>query len=337
MSVIEFQFQWWDQIDIDAFNGACGTNVNVDAQIGSNNQNYCSGHQACVESLLDIEYIGAVAAPIPLTVQYQQQFSLSDWMDSVLAEDSPALVHSASYGNDEVQQTSTEYMDTVNQKFAMAGTRGLSIIFASGDQGVWGRSGVGATYNPDFPGASPYITTVGGTDFVTKGVVGDETTWDCGGGGFSDHFDIPEYQADAVAGYLADAQAAGVLPPSNLFTSTGRAYPDIAALAGQQSSYCISVGGGNFMSVAGTSAACPVVAGIVAQLNNERLSNGGAPLGFLNPWIYSVAGPAGCFNDVADGSQNNCNKGTQGFSAIKGWDAATGFGTPIYSCMSKNL
>ena len=36
----------------------------------------------------------------------------------------------------------------------------MSILFASGDQGVLGREGGGAHFHPDFPGASPYVTTV---------------------------------------------------------------------------------------------------------------------------------------------------------------------------------
>lgn len=49
-------------------------------------------------------------------------------------------------------------------------------------------------------------------------------------GGFSDTFSIPSWQADVVAEYLSAASAAGVLPSSSLFNSTGRAYPDVAAL-----------------------------------------------------------------------------------------------------------
>ena len=79
--------------------------------------------------------------------------------------------------------------------------------------------------------------------------------------------------------------------------------------------------GGTLGGVAGTSASCPVVAGIFAQLNNVRLAAGKPPLGWLNPFIYS--NPS-CFNDVSDGSQNNCNAGTQGFAALAGWDPATG-------------
>jgi tripeptidyl-peptidase-1 len=58
-------------------------------------------------------------------------------------------------------------------------------------------------------------------------------------------------------------------------------------------------------------------------------------MGFLNPWIYTVAGPAGAFNDVTTG-KNNANFG-DGFEAAKGWDPATGYGTPNYPKMAALL
>ena len=112
----------------------------------------------------------------------------------------------------------------------MNGARGLSVLFASGDQGVWGRTGHSETipgFHPDFPAGSPYITAVGGTQFATTSVLGDETTWADGGGGFSDTFAAPDYQLDAVKSYFSS----GVdLPPSSDYNATGRGYPDVAAL-----------------------------------------------------------------------------------------------------------
>merc|ERR1711933_499645 len=89
-----------------------------------------------------------------------------------------------------------------------AGVQGLSILFASGDQGVRGREGCGVfkfRFKPDFPAASPYITAVGGTDFVTAGEIGDEKAsrnygftavegWDAATG-----FGTPNYKALAAA------------------------------------------------------------------------------------------------------------------------------------------
>merc|ERR1719321_1360110 len=111
------------------------------------------------------------------------------------------------------------------------GARGVSLLFAAGDQGVYGRTGYGrgGEFHPDFPAASPYITAVGGTDFAKKGVIGEETTWSDGGGGFSDTFAIPDWQKEAVAAYKASPDAD--LPPAKLWNNTGRGYPDVAALS----------------------------------------------------------------------------------------------------------
>lgn len=327
MAVAEFQGQYFTQKDIDKFGSSCNVNVTVDKIIGGDKQ------QAGVEALLDIEYIRGVSPGIPLTVIYSAEFSLLDWTTTLNGRDDAELVHSVSYGNDEKQQTTTDYMLSCNVQFMKAGARGISILFASGDQGVCGREGCGflsKRFKPDFPAASPYITAVGGTDFVTDDI-GDETTWSAGGGGFSDTFGIPDWQTDVVAGYKADPDA--LLPSQSLWNNTGRGYPDVSALGGQKTPYCV-VANGVAEGVAGTSASCPVVAGVFARLNGLRLAAGKAPLGFLNPWIYQNGD---AFNDVTSG----CNSGGVGktdcFTAIKGWDPATGFGTPNYKVMATRL
>ena len=84
---------------------------------------------------------------------------------------------------------------------------------------------------------------------------------------------------------------------------------------------------------AGTSAATPIIAGIVTLLNDFRLNNGKKPLGFLNPLLYqaAAANPA-TFNSVNSGN----NKGTigtvctYGYGAWNGWSPVTGLGTPNY-------
>jgi len=277
---------------------------------------------------LDIEYIKAVAPEIPLTVIYDDQYSLLSWANQVNSMSDAPLVHSVSYGNDETQQISRQYMLTCNTAFMKAGARGLSILFASGDQGGCGRSGCGyfqKHFNPDFPAASPYITAVGGTDFEGDDI-GAESAWNDGGGGFSDTFEVPAWQAEAVAAYKSSPDAN--LPPQQMWNNTGRGYPDVAALGGLKNPYCIYVDG-SFQGVAGTSASSPVVAGIFAKLNGLRLSKGGSPLGFLNPFIYK--NPS-AFQDVQSG--RNDAGGSYGFTAVKGWDAATGWGTPDFEALS---
>jgi len=119
------------------------------------------------------------------------------------------------------------------------------------------------------------------------------------------------------------------LPTASHFNSTGRGYPDVAALAGDQNPYCYASTlyiNSSFSGGSGTSASCPVVAGLFARLNALRAGSGKPPLGFLNPFIYKNPG---AFNDVSLGT-NPGDFGKEGFAAIKGWDAATGFGTPNF-------
>jgi len=325
MAVAEFQLQYFDEADLMAFGDSCNTPpTDVEEIVGANHEVVCKlGGTLCVEALLDIEYIGAMADPIPLSVYYSRTYSLLDWIEEVLGGDDPALVHSVSYGNDEAQQVSVEYMKSVDTEFMKAGSMGISVLFASGDQGVWGREGYGKEFHPDFPAGSPYVTAVGGTDFVEKSTFGEEKAWASGGGGFSDTFATPSWQAEAVKAYLSSGVE---LPDSSYYNAEGRGYPDLSALAGTQNPYYVTYGGGRSAGgVGGTSAACPVVAAVFAQLNNLRIQAGKPPLGFLNPFIYENAD---AFFDVTKGENNN-NVGT-GFKASNGWDPATGFGTPNY-------
>lgn len=330
MGVAEFQGQYYDADDLNLFGTGCHKNVTVDVTVGTNEPAGC-GLGGCVESLLDIEYIRGVSPEIPLTVIYASEYSLLNYAMKLQSMDSPPLVNSVSYGNDEKQQVSKEYIFNTATQFMKVGAMGLSVLFASGDQGVCGREGCGLfvkKFHPDFPAACPYVTAVGGTDFVTYDI-GEEQAWADSGGGFSDHFDIPSWQADAVSGYKSNPAAD--LPKQSYWNNTGRGYPDVSALGGTHTPYCV-VTGKHAEGVAGTSASSPTVAAIFAKLNGIRLSAGKSPLGFLNPFIYKNAD---AFNDVTKG-QNGENQGERiGFKAIEGWDPATGFGTPNYATLAK--
>eukprot|EP00316_Scyphosphaera_apsteinii_P000627 CAMPEP_0119330464 /NCGR_PEP_ID=MMETSP1333-20130426/78333_1 /TAXON_ID=418940 /ORGANISM="Scyphosphaera apsteinii, Strain RCC1455" /LENGTH=556 /DNA_ID=CAMNT_0007339859 /DNA_START=35 /DNA_END=1705 /DNA_ORIENTATION=- len=332
IAVAEFQGVQYDRFDIASFSSACGVDLKV-KNVGGASGLECAipllGTELCGEALLDIEYAGSLSGAIPLTDIFNSQYSLLKWATQISNMASPPLIHSVSYGNDEAQQTSEEYMLEANIAFMKLGAMGISVLFASGDQGVLGREGIGAKYHPDFPASSPYITAVGGTDFVAAGMIGKEKAWSLGGGGFSNTFVRPAYQKAAVEAFLSKASE---LPPKEKWNSTGRAYPDLSALGGQVNPYCIRAGS-LFAGVAGTSASCPVVAAVFAKLNELRLSKGGKPLGFLNPWIYKHGS---AFNDVTQG--RNCGSPfclpTAGFPAVKGWDAATGFGSPNFEKLS---
>jgi len=63
-------------------------------------------------------------------------------------------------------------------------------------------------------------------------------------------------------------------------------------------------------------------------INDELISAGRRPLGFLNPWLY--ANPR-AFNDITSGSNPSCDN--TGFNATTGWDPVTGLGTPKFAAL----
>ena len=73
------------------------------------------------------------------------------------------------------------------------------------------------------------------------------------------------------------------------------------------------------------------MASVVALVNDALIASGKAPLGFMNPWLYRRGYKA--FTDITSGVNGGCN--TTGFPTRKGWDAVTGFGTPIFPEMVK--
>jgi tripeptidyl-peptidase-1 len=62
-----------------------------------------------------------------------------DWLNFILSEESIPQTISTSYGDDE-QTVPRDYATSVCNLFAQLGTRGISVLFSSGDFGVGGGS-----------------------------------------------------------------------------------------------------------------------------------------------------------------------------------------------------
>jgi len=125
---------------------------------------------------------------------------------------------------------------------------------------------------------------------------------------------------------------------AGLYNPAGRGFPDVAA---QGVKYHVFSGDKDIL-VSGTSASAPMFAALVSLLNNARLAQGRAPLGFLNPWLYSVGRFGGGFNDVVHGGSRGCTGKDMysglptpvvpyaSWNATEGWDPVTGLGTPDF-------
>jgi tripeptidyl-peptidase-1 len=244
----------------------------------------------------------------------------------------PTNVISISYDED-VLSLPMSYQQRQCSEWMKLGLQGVTVIVSSGDGGVGGvgfggcRDGFGTASPVD----CPFVTAVGATNVTAFSAAGKmtEKAASFSGGGFSNVFGTPSYQADAVNSYFQNHP-----PPYGFYNITlnathttgmynrgGRGYPDLAAVG---VNFIIWLGNSTTL-VEGTSVSTPVIAGLITRINSFRLNTGKKPVGFINPVLYQHPE---VFNDVTAGNNPGCN--TMGFDAVEGWDPVTGLGTPNY-------
>ena len=225
----------------------------------------------------------------------------------------PSVI-SISWGGAETgwQQQAVTTMNSVMQE---AGALGISVFVASGDNLATDNVSDG-TAHVDFPASSPYAIGCGGTHIGFSGSkVSQEVVWNDGtsgtGGGISDLFPVPTFQAKAS------------LPASVNGGRRGRGVPDVAGNAAPASGYAVVVDGKTEV-VGGTSAVAPLWAGLTALISQKT----SRPVGFLPDFLYAnIASNAGLLTQITQG--NNRPEGSKlGYDAGPGWNACTGLGRP---------
>ncbi|KAF7350746.1 Family S53 protease-like protein [Mycena sanguinolenta] len=283
-----------------------------------------SASEAGVEADLDIEYTTGTATDVPITFLSvggnnfaTALLDTTTFLDGIA---NPPSVMTTSYGSTESSIGNTMATKICDGYMAL-GSRGISVVFASGDGGVRGNHDTTSVCNdnvfmPVFPAACPFVTAVGSTQGF-----GPEKAINFTGGGFSNVFPTASYQTAAVASFLETV-------PSNFkgtFNKAGRGYPDVAV---QGWNFEI-VSGGVTSLVGGTSASSPTFAGIIALINDRLVAAGKPVLGFLNPFLYANEDS---FTDITTGHNSGfvCPATSVAFDAAVGWDALTGLGTPIF-------
>eukprot|EP01128_Nolandella_sp_AFSM9_P004486 TRINITY_DN2017_c0_g3_i1.p1 TRINITY_DN2017_c0_g3~~TRINITY_DN2017_c0_g3_i1.p1 ORF type:complete len:557 (-),score=158.23 TRINITY_DN2017_c0_g3_i1:103-1773(-) len=274
-----------------------------------------------VEAQLDIEYITGVGQGIPTFAWstaglHEGQEPFVQW--AALLNNSPdiPMVHSVSYG-DSYDSVDPIYSQRFDVELMKLGARGVTILFASGDNGV-GCAKHHCVTVPNWPAQSLYVTAVGG--FGSDG--GQLSAATLSSGGFSDMNAAPAFQKEAIANYFSQDLK---FPPASSYNATGRGIPDVSSFALKVE----IVFNGQATLVGGTSCAAPAFAGVVALINDALIANGKKPVGFLNPALYSF--PAEAFVDITEGSNGyGC---CPGFPAAKGWDPVTGLGGPNYPAL----
>lgn len=331
------------EADLQQYFSGLGLAVPPVSSVGVDGGSNSPGNDADMEVLLDIEVVGAVA-PAATQKVYFAPNSDAGFVDAIsqAVHDTPTpIAVSISWGQSE-DAWSAQSRAAMDQAMADAAILGVTVTVASGDNGSADGATDGAQHC-DFPASSPHALACGGTrlEIAPGGGIYAETVWNdttagsqgggAGGGGYSDVFGVPTWQASVVSagasgGPASTAEAADPerrhpSPPGGPAptTSRGRGVPDVAGNADPVTGYKI-VANGQSTAVGGTSAVAPLWAGLIARLAQQS----GKRFGLLQPLIYAglAAGtPAPGFNDVTSG-----NNGA--YQAAAGWDPCTGLGSP---------
>jgi kumamolisin len=304
--------------DLSTYFSGLGLPVPSVTAVGVAGGSNSPGQSADGEVELDIEVIGGVA-PGAVQVVYFGDNTDQGFIDAISqavhATPSPIAV-SISWGQSE-DQWSAQSRTAMDQAFADAAALGVTVTVASGDNGSSDDTSEQTQVHCDFPASSPNALACGGTKLVgntSSFAISSEVVWNelasnegAGGGGVSDVFPLPSYQANA-----------GV-PTSAAGGGTGRGVPDVAGNADPVTGYLVVVDGQR-ETIGGTSAVAPLWAGLIARLAQAT----GKRFGLLQPMLYAGAAPGAAapgFNDVVQG-----NNGA--YKAGPGWDACTGLGSP---------
>ena len=283
------------------------------------------------EVMLDIEVAGAVVPNANIAVYFAPNNGDKGFIDAISAavhdaQRKPSVI-SISWGGPEVS-TDQQGINAYHELFAAAGAMGVTVCIASGDHGSADEDSAhwDGKIHVDHPACDDLVLGCGGTqiDGSQDVVWNDGTPFDvntpggggwASGGGISEVFAVPSYQANAN------------LPVSIDNEQPGRGVPDIAMGA---TNYFTRVDNSEGAS-GGTSAVAPLMAALVARLNQAKKQN----VGFLNPLLYANAAK-GVVHDVTSGT--NAIKNTiKGYNAGPGWDACTGLGTPDGTVILNNL
>lgn len=223
-----------------------------------NNVSVCNGTSACAETMLDVQALQSFAPNA--TTYFTPTRSGKDnngtiqevltFLDNLLTADPVASVSSLSWSATYKQQFNISVLESYLQKIA---AMGMTLIGSSGDAGASGTSDgcyppvdggplIGNFQGEAWPTVSPWVTAVGGTQFLN--LDGQSTEVVCSsatfggitsGGGFSGawaNISTPSWQQAAVSKYLSENNAttfAG-FPTDKTpgWNPQGRGFPDIA-------------------------------------------------------------------------------------------------------------
>ncbi|HXM01335.1 MAG TPA: protease pro-enzyme activation domain-containing protein [Chthoniobacterales bacterium] len=308
-----------------------------------------------LEAVLDIDMVIGINPAVAAVNVYEDGddsfgVALLDALKDI-ANDNTAQTISISYGTDEIIQGTTQ-MAAEGVLFQQLAAQGQSVFVSSGDDGAYGRTGIGL--NVSDPGSQPNVTCVGGTTLFTgpNSVYADEETWNdlatgfgATGGGASTYWTIPEWQVRTLyfrkpGGFAKQLDAEpDTVGSSNGASTTMRNIPDVAAVGDPLTGVSVySAINGGWQQVGGTSVSTPIWAGYLSIIDAAREIVGLGRFGLINPDLYFLAFTEPGLTDVEDGTNGNAALygGIPGYSAGPGYDDCTGWGSMFGELFAAN-
>jgi kumamolisin len=340
--------------DLDTYFGSLGIavpSVSAVSVDGASNAPGSDPNGADVEVALDVDVIGAAAPGAAQVVYFAPNNGDQGFVDAIgaAASATPApIAISISWGQSEDSWTA-QGRSAMDAAIADAAAMGITVCVASGDNGS-GDAVTDGQPHVDFPASSPHALACGGTKLVANvaaGTISSEVIWNetaanegAGGGGISDVFAVPSFQANAgvparaagsgsgrghgsgaaASGGTGTAASGGTGTAASASAAAGgRGVPDVAGNADPVTGYQI-FSGGQAQVVGGTSAVAPLWAALVSRLAEAT----GQRFGLIQTLLYAGVTPGTAvngFNDITSG-----NNGA--YTAGPGWDACSGLGSP---------
>jgi len=300
------------------------------------------------ETTLDVSWAHAIAPGATIDLVVAKSNNDSDLLSATqyVADHNLGDVVSQSFGEAE-QCMGADLLAQQHAVFNQLASENITLFASSGDQGAAlpscdGNSFMKATSTP---ATDPDVTSVGGTQLVAQpasvnadnsinigGTWMSETTWNegagsSGGGGVSSVYSRPDYQAPVVK----DTHMREVPDISYNAAVNGGVLAVLTCPA-----FVCGSNGQFFFRFGGTSAGSPQWAALIALADQMA----GGRVGGINKTLYKLGkggNASSYFHDITTGNNSvpASVPGTPiaGFSAVPGWDEATGWGTPIANAL----
>ena len=304
------------------------------------------------ETTLDVEYAHAMApgASIVLLETPVSETEGTTGFPQIVQAEEYAIAHhlggviSQSFSATEQTFPTRRSLLALRGAYLDAFAHGVTVLAASGDSGAADVELDATTYYTfpvtSWPDSDPLVTGVGGTQ-LSLNAQGNRTAPDAvwndtynvptnefifgddgpnplaGGGGLSVIFNRPFYQ-DLVRNVVGNRRG---VPDISMSAACNGAVDVYQSFAGEPAGW---------YPTCGTSEATPLFAGIVSLADQVA----GHPLGLINPALYALSAVhAPGIVDVTSGNntvsfaQDGGNFTVNGFSALRGYDLASGVGT----------